>query len=261
MKYPIYIVSKGRYNNPITAKEFMKDGVEFYILVEPQEVEQYQKHIPRASILKLPFSNLGLGSYPARNYAFEHSIENGFKKHWLFDDNIRGFSKLVKGIRKKVDCSTALTKAEKLDDYYKNVDILGFNYDMFNIDKGNNSIKPFNYNVHVYSGMLLNNEAPYRWRLKYNEDVDLCLQVLHDKRCTILLNAYSIRKVSTVAKMKGGNQTDLYKGNAPEMKKLKSNVLYKAWPQYAERVYRFNRPHHYVNWKKHFKHSLIRAEK
>jgi len=42
-------------------------------MVEPQEYDNYCSTIPKKYIHKLPFSNLGVGSYPARNYAWEHS--------------------------------------------------------------------------------------------------------------------------------------------------------------------------------------------
>lgn len=60
--------------------------------------------------------------------------------------------------------------------------------------------------------------------------------------------------------MKGGNQTELYQGNKYEKKVLKAKSLQEVWPQYAETVYRFNRPHHFVNWKKHFKQPLIKVK-
>jgi hypothetical protein len=106
--------------------------------------------------------------------------------------------------------------------------------------------------------MLTDNNLPFRWRLKYNEDVDLCLNALHSGYNTILLNAILILKVSTVAKLKGGNQTELYKGNSYDKKVLKVKVLQEMWPQYVQAVNRFGRPHHYVNWKKHFKQTLKR---
>ena len=117
---------------------------------------------------------------------------------------------------------------------------------------------PFFYNVHVYSALLIDNTIPYRWRLKYNEDVDLCLQVLDNGLCTVLFNAFTIDKTSTAAKMKGGNQTDLYKGNSFDKKLLKAKSLEEIWPEYVETKMRFGRPHHTVKWKKYFKHPLIR---
>ena len=102
IKYPIYIVSKGRWENPLTARYFIQDGItDFNIVVEPQEYDNYCKAVGANRVLKTDFSNLGLGSYPARNFAWEHSIKNGFEKHLLFDDNIRGFSRLNNGQRRR----------------------------------------------------------------------------------------------------------------------------------------------------------------
>tara|TARA_R110000744_G_scaffold187968_2_gene307309 strand:- start:1989 stop:2837 length:849 start_codon:yes stop_codon:yes gene_type:complete len=257
-KYPIYIVSKGRWENPITAKRFIKDGLDFKVLVEPQEYDNYCNSLGKRYILKLPFSNLGVGSYPARNYGWEHSIQNGHKRHWMFDDNIYKFRRIVKG--KKIPCNAgiAIKVAEDFTDRYLNIGISGFNYSTFVI-KGSSDNKPFRMNCHVYSAMLMNNGMPFRWRLKYNEDVDLCLQALHNKLCTVAFCAFTVDKVSTVAKMKGGNQTELYKDNAFEKKVLKSRSLEEVWPQYAETKIRFGRPHHWVSWRKHFKHPLLRS--
>ena len=92
-KFPVYIISKGRAYNPMTAKNFELAGVEYLIAVEPQEKEEYISALSEKRILVLPFANLGLGSYPARNFCWEHSKNRGFKYHWLFDDNIFHFKK------------------------------------------------------------------------------------------------------------------------------------------------------------------------
>jgi len=215
LKYPIYIISKGRWENPLTAKAFINENIDFKIAVEPQEYDSYCKHIDKKHVAKLPFSNLGLGSYPARNWCWEDSIKNGFEKHFLFDDNIYGFVRFNKGKRVKDSAILALSTLQEFTDKFTNVAVSGFNYRYF-VDP--TLRKPFFINTHVYSGMLIKNDIPYRWRLKYNEDVDLCLQVLHDKWCTILLNAFLINKVSTVSKMKGGNQTELYCNNDEQKK-------------------------------------------
>jgi hypothetical protein len=256
-KYPVYIVSKGRWENPLTAKCFLADGVPFKIAVEPQEYELYCAAVGEENVLKLPFSNLGLGSYPARNHCWEHAKSLGYERHWVFDDNIRLFRRLHKGKRIPINALKAIEVIEEFTDRYTNVAISAFNYTMF---VTNETKKPFYINVHAYSAMLIKCDMPYRWRMKYNEDVDLCLQVLHDKYCTLLFNAVMVDKTSTTAKMSGGNQTELYKGNAYEKKVLKARSLEVVWPQYAETKMRFNRPHHFVNWTKHFTHGLIRRE-
>lgn len=175
LKFPIYIISKGRYENPITAKEFEFIGLNYLIAVEPQEKNEYIKALGKHRVLVLPFSNLGLGSYPARNYCWEHSKSLGYKYHWLFDDNIRGFDKWINAKKTKINNIEPLLYVENYTQKH-NIDLAGFEYDAFvrSIPK-----KPFKNNVHIYSGMLIKNDMPFRWRLKYNEDVDLCLQILH----------------------------------------------------------------------------------
>lgn len=245
--YPIYIVSKGRYENPLTARLFKRYDINFKIVIEPHEYNNYISTIDEKNILVLPFSNLGKGSFPARNWVWGHSIsEYRSKRHWVFDDNIRNFVRLNNGERININPVEAIKSLEYFTDRYKNIAISGFNYRYFVTKKTN---KPFVFNTHVYSAILVLNELPFRWRLKYNEDVDLCLQALTKKWCTVLFNAYLIEKISTSAKMKGGNQDELYKGNDPKLKLLKVKSLETIWPDYVKVVVRFNRPHHYVNWK------------
>jgi hypothetical protein len=244
-KYPVYIISKGRAYDPMTAKIFKSAGIRFFIVVEPQESGEYIDAVGLENVLITPFFNLGLGSYPARNFCWEHSINAGFTKHWIFDDNILCFMKWIDGRRRKIlNINDALKYVEIYSDK-NNVDICGFEECNFcqRIPK-----KAFKKNVHVYSAMLIKNKIPFRWRLKYNEDVDLCLQVLHNGGSTASCVYYMADKVSTVKKMKGGNQTELYKGNDPIKKLLKAKMLERVWPQYAKTVIRFNRIHHFVNW-------------
>ena len=256
-RHPVYIVSKGRWEKPLTANMFKKNDIDFQILVEPQEYENYCEALGEEYVTKLPFSNLGIGSYPARNYAWEDSIKKGYKRHWVFDDNIRAFRRSHKGNRIICNGNKAIKVLEDFTDRYENIGITGFNYSTF---VTSSTSKPFYLNTHAYSAMLMKNNMPYRWRLKYNEDVDLCLQVLHNGLCTILFNAFVVDKTSTTAKMKGGNQDELYKGNAFEKKVLKARSLEEIWPQYAETKMVWNRPHHFVSWRKHFKHGLVRRK-
>lgn len=245
-EYPVYIISKGRSNSALTAFNFGNVGIDFLIAVEPQEYDLYCDSFGSKSVLKLPFSNLGLGSYPARNFCWEHAKANGYKYNWLFDDNIQNFAKWINGKRKKLeDIESALLYVEN-NAKKTNVDISGF-------EEPNFVVKipkvPFKYNCHVYSALLIKNDLPYRWRLKYNEDVDLCLQVLHNGGTTSSCIYYMADKVSTAQKMKGGNQTELYQGNAPKKNLLKAKMLEAVWPQYTKTVIRFGRHHHIINWK------------
>ena len=244
--YPIYIISKGRHDCTLTANIFEKANIDYLIAVEPQEYDLYCNSLGKNRVLKLPFSNLGLGSYPARNFCWEHAKANGHKYHWLFDDNIKCFYKWVDGKRIKWhEIKTALLYIE-CNANKTNVDISGFEEWNFVVKPPKN---PFKKNCHVYSAMLIKNNLKYRWRLKYNEDVDLCLRVLHNGGSTSSCVYYMSDKVSTAQKMKGGNQTELYQGNAPKKNLLKAKMLEAVWPQYSKTVIRFGRHHHLINWK------------
>ena len=245
-KYPVYIISKGRHDCALTAINFNKSGIKYLIAVEPQEYDLYCSSLGVDKVLKLPFSNLGLGSYPARNFCWEHAKEKGCKYHWLFDDNIQNWAKWINGKRKKwEEIEKSLLYVEQNADK-TGVDISGFEEPNFVVKPPK---KAFKYNCHVYSAMLIKNDLPYRWRLKYNEDIDLCLQVLHNGGTTSSCVYYMADKVSTAQKMKGGNQTELYQGNAPKKNLLKAKMLEAVWPQYTKTVIRFGRHHHLIDWK------------
>lgn len=259
IKHPIYIISKGRADRCLMARYLLSENIYFKVAVEPQEYNLYKQNIPERNLLRLEFQNLGMGSTPARNACWDNAIKIGAQKHFIFDDNIYRFIKMDKGLRRKSEKHIALESLYVLQAFqerYKNLPIAGYNYSSF---AGTWTTKPFYLNTHVYSGMLIENDCKYRWRLKYNEDVDINLMALNDNKCTILLNMYLIQKVSTTAKMKGGNQDELYKNNDPKKKALKTSSLQQIWPQYVKSTIRYGRPHHQVSWKKFFKQQLQRV--
>lgn len=244
--YPVYVISKGRAERCMTARFLRRDGVPFRLVVEPQERDLYLKHGATAEeILETPFSNLGKGGIPARNFVWEHSAATGAERHWILDDNISGTYRRWKA--RKIPCSSgpALATCERFVDRYQNVAIAGLNYFMFS---ANRTVQPpFYLNVRVYSCLLIRNDLPYRWRGRYNEDTDLCLQVLSGGWCTVLFNAFLVWKMTTMT-MKGGNTAELYQGDG-RLRMARS--LEKAWPGIVETKRRFQRPQHVIKgaWK------------
>lgn len=244
-RYPVYVISKGRANACLTAQFLIADGTPFHVVIEPQEEAAYAATVGRDRLLLLPFSNLGRGSIPARNWVWEHAKAAGFERHWILDDNIRDIVRKWKAAR-RITCnaSVAFAATEDFIDRYENVAIGGMNYSMFGIC----AQPPFYRNVHVYSCLCILNGLPYRWRGRYNEDTDLCLQVLAGGWCTISMNAFLVRKMPT-GSMKGGNADELYKGDG-RLKMARS--LERLWPGVVEVKRRFRRPQHVVKdaWKR-----------
>ena len=97
-RFPVYIISKGRWKNRLTSRALERRKIPYHIVVEPQEFSEYSAVIDKERILVLPFSNLGQGSIPARNWVWEDSIAKGYKKHWILDDNIDAFYRLNNNI-------------------------------------------------------------------------------------------------------------------------------------------------------------------
>jgi len=251
--YPVYIPSKGRYDCCYTAQMLDANDVPFYLVVEKEEEKKYAENYGNDRILVLPFSNQG-SVIPSRNWIKKHATENGYKRHWQLDDNITEMYRLFKGKRIRCDAGIALRVCEDFTERYTNIAISGLNYTMFAIAP---SIGPFFLNVHVYSCCLILNSLTQKWRGKYNEDTDLCLQVLADGWCTVLLNAFLANKMRTMV-MSGGNTTEIYDGDG-RLKMARS--LERVWKGVVTTERRFERPQHVIkNCWKNFDTPLIRRE-
>ena len=248
-KYPIYIISKGRWELRPTSKLLDELNVPYNIVIEPHKYDKYSAVIAPEKILKLPFSNLGQGSIPARNWVWEHSISIGAKRHWLLDDNIYSFWRLNNNQHIRLSSSVIFNIIEDFTDRYENIAFSGPENLTFvrKVDK----VPPIKFNTRVYSCTLINNDIPYRWRGRYNEDTDLCLRALKDKWCTILFYAFTMDKATTMI-MKGGNTDNVYIDNDARYKFAES--LKKQHPHEVDIVWKWGRWHHSVNYSI-FKHN------
>lgn len=237
-RYPVFIPSKGRADNCFTADVLQGDGVPFRLVVEEAEFEQYRARYPGA-IIVCPVAD-GKGVVPVRRWMQELSITEGFGRHWQIDDNIRVFRRMWKGKRLPVHAGIALRCAEDFTDRYTNVGITGLNYEMF---LPRQEHRPFYLNTKCYSCCLISNEMPYRHRGRYNEDTDLCLQVLAGGLCTVQINAFMIQKIRTM-NLSGGNTDalDYFTDGRLRM----ARALERVWPYVVSVDRRFQRPQHVV---------------
>lgn len=260
-RHPIFIISKGRYDSLQTARTFNEIGIKFNIVVEPQEEQLYidglkNFGITTGTVLVLPFSNLGLGGIPARNWVWDYATASGAKRHWICDDNIRYFYRIHKNTKLRVKSSVPMRVCEDYADRFVNVPMAGLNYHYFvpaHVKK-----EPAYYNTRIYSFILLSNEVKNRWRVlewdnkpaPFNEDTDLSLQFLKEGQCTILLNSFAVGKAPTHS-MRGGNTEAVYKlGNKQEFDNRYTFAasLQRAHPDHVEIVDRWGRWHHLVDY-------------
>jgi hypothetical protein len=270
--FPLYVPTKGRSQYMMTSKTLTEMGVSHYLIVEPQQVDEYAQAIRtrnlKATVLPLDLTykdryelcdELGLakstGPGPARNFAWDHSRASGFEWHWVMDDNIRAFYRLNNNSKHKVVSGALFRAMEDFSLRYQNVAMTGPNYVFF--AKQRQKLPPFITNTRIYSCNLIRNDVPFRWRGRYNEDTILSLDLLKAGWCTIQFNSFLQAKVNTQV-MTGGNTTEFY--HAEDTPKeghhyavrgtvSKSHMLIQVHPDVSRVVWKFGRWHHHVDYR------------
>lgn len=269
-RYPIYILSKGRADNQMTSKALTEMGVKHRIVVEPQEFEEYAKYVDKDILIKLPFSNLGRGGIPARNFIWEHSIAEGHARHWIMDDNIGGFKRVHKNLRYHAKTGAIFRAHEDFVDRYTNIKMSGLNYTTFVMAV--TEYPAYYINTRIYSCILLANdiyepvENPVddadrysrwqhddnknlgiRWYPKFNEDTKLSLNIMKRGWNTILENRFTANKAATLT-MKGGNTDEVYK-KATNNRYEFAKELQDAHPDVVQITKKYSRWHHHVDYR------------
>lgn len=282
-RFPIYIPSKTRHEYMMTSRALTRMGIAHFIVIEPPQIEDYEKAVREmkllATILPLDMTykekyelcdDLGLtrstGPGPARNFIWEHSIEAGFKWHWVMDDNIQRFYRLNRNKINDVLSGAFFRCQEDFVLRYENISMAGPNYEMFVLRKA--KYPPFVVNTRIYSCNLIRNDVPFRWRGRYNEDTILSLDMLKAGWCTVQFNAFLQKKIWTQT-IKGGNTGEFYhkEGEVKPGEKYadkgtlaKSQMQVAVHPDVSRLTWRFGRWHHYVNYAPFKKRKLIRKE-
>ena len=252
-RYPVYIVSKGRWQQErrLTVRCFERFQVPYRIVVEPQEYESYAAVVRPENILTLPFSNLGQGSIPARNWVWERAREESAERYWIVDDNIGTFYRLNRNLKVQVTSGTIFRAMEDFADRYENVALAGPHYEMFAPRKA--KCPPLTLNSRVYSCILVKSDIPYRWRGRYNEDTDLALRALKDGWCTVLFLAFLADKRPTLT-MLGGNTDALYQGDG---RQKMAESLQAQHPDVVKIIWKWGRWQHQVDYRPFKKNRLV----
>lgn len=266
-QYPIFIVSHRRWDICKTANALTRMDVPFTMIVEEDEAERYKEAMPGVEVLAVPkeyhdnyenCDNLGRtksqGPGPARNYAWDLSVERGFASHWVMDDNISRFFRVNNNIFAEVADGLCFRIIEDFVDRYRNIAMSGPNYNKFLPMRHKHP--PAILNTRIYSCNLIRNDIPYRWRGRYNEDTDLSLRILKDGWATVQFNFF-VQEKATTQTMRGGNNEEFYKkeGTLP-----KSQMLVMLHPDTVKLVYRYHRWHHQINYNQFKGNKLLLKE-
>lgn len=265
-KYPLYVITKGRWEKTYTIDTLEDMGVDFKVCVEPDEYDNYIKKVDINKIIKLPenFSKRKQGSIPVRNFVWQHAVDNGHKKHWVIDDNILGFFRWNHNMKKRIRDGIFFRIMEDFSDRYENLGLVGCQYASF-VPASEPGRGQFIKNTRVYSCILINSELldtrlDERWRGTYNEDTDLSLRVLSTgDLCTVNFNNLLSGK-QTTGTMRGGNTDTIYDSGAFTGYQKKFDELKRMWGDivtFTNNRHKDGRPHHHIAYTKLFKHDLI----
>ena len=249
-RYPVYVISKGRWKLRHTSRRLELAQISYRIVVEPSEAAAYTQSVddPRC-VLVLPenFSERGHGSIPARNWVLGHARASGHAKHWLLDDNLTRFFRFHRNeLREVTDAAGALFHAiETFVDRYDNIALAGMHDERFTVDT--NIVPPYYMNTRVYSCMLLDHALMPSdgWRGRYNEDTDLTLRVLKEGYATVLFNTFLMHKSPTMVQS-GGNTDTVYRNDPTRWDFATS--LRDQHPDVVRVVRKFKRWHHQVDY-------------
>lgn len=260
-QYPVYVISKGRWESRATSRALERGRVPYKLVVEPAEYAHYRAAVGDDKLLQLPsnFSDLGNGSIPARNWVLRHARRRKTGRHWILDDNIHGFLRVLEcgGRRTYVDNVGAMMRAaEVCVDRYENVAQAGFHDRKFAVPAAR--LGPLLLNTRIYSMILLSNDIPFQWRGKHNEDTDLSLRLLKAGYCTILFHNMLMEKGKTMVE-KGGNTDTVYKGEQKNRLEFAMS-LQRQHPDVARVVRRYGRWHHHVDYRP-FEGNKLRLKK
>jgi hypothetical protein len=202
MKYKIYIPTKGRYDRLLTADCLAKNGIDFSLVVEKKEADLYREKYPN-KIIELPDSDYG-GVYFARNFIKKLSRENGEKRHWQLDDDIKKLVYVNNGEFVDIPLNEIFKNMENFCDKFVNVGLASPHSSVW-IKFGK---KPFDVNKLAYSCLLINNSLDIWWNKDVMEDIDYNIQVLDRGWCTVRFYIYSFAW-SARTSQKGG-VTEIY---------------------------------------------------
>lgn len=254
-RFPIFIPSKSRAETATTPRFLDSIGVGYRLVVEEEQRDDYARFFGPDRLLVLDpayqrdydtFDDLGesksKGPGPARNFAWEVSLAEGFPWHWVMDDNISLFARLHRNERVPVGDGTCFHAMETFCLRYRNLGMAGPHYWMFAPSRA--ARPPFITGTRVYSCNLIRNDVGFRWRGRYNEDTDLSLRLLKAGWVTALFNAFLQYKLPTQT-LRGGNTEAFYddEGTLP-----KSRMQVAMHPDVSRLVWRFGRWHHTVNY-------------
>lgn len=293
-EYPIFVISYNRAINHKTSKKLAEFGVNHYLVLHKEQIEEYKKYFTEAmkahTIIiafddeyklkyetcdAIPHIVKNAGSGAERNFAWDYA-KNVLKTkaHWLMDDNMGFYYIAGKNSNGKSYIRKPCTKEKFIQLFHKAEDFYNRYENLLMIELTQNDFSfeisklTYSLNTRCFSCNLICNDMPLRWRGRYNEDVILSYDIMTAGYCIASYKAGIRKAKESTRNAKGGNHAtkkgdmeSIYQDglNYKYSSEAKTNLLLKVYPQYFEKIIKYGRIHH--KYLKHnFKQKLIKAQ-
>jgi hypothetical protein len=243
-----------------------KMKVPYRLCIQKQELELYRKTLQKYNCqycLEIIYIETGYlqGGTPQRNKCWEHSRDVLHSSmHWILDDNIDGYYWFLKRQKSRIDSGVVFKNVE---DVMENInEPIGLGGHSYTSKTPSTTMRvPFTVNNKVFSSILINHTIldtlAIKWRLKYNEDIDLALQTLSKGLNTICYELFLCGKEETKGKNKEGGNIEIYDNYSNTGFQMKVDMLLETWKhlpktvKFSNKKHKDGRPHHHIVWK-HF---------
>ena len=267
LKYPVTILSFGRYDTNYTHKLLTKLKIRHFIFVEDKEYHLYIDKIDYTYCRLINCgsnpSELQLGSTPIRNYILNYFYEQGENRIWMLDDNIQNYQRMNNGMKLNNYDKNIFTSIEQFIEPLDNIGICSHNVGTTVKSDGQRSV--IIENSKHYSSLLLKTDTEFRFKWKYNEDIGISIDYILSSKLNLCFNhMLFVKNVS--GKDRGGNTDGIYQGGTyqgylnkynymydklKEMYELKILNLTKPFDTFIFRkdLNKGNKPHHNINYR------------
>lgn len=197
MSYAIYIPSKNRPN--CTTPKLLGDR-EWYLVVEPQNVDAYREVWGEERLIVLPENDQGLRY--SRVFIKNLSTSKGEERHWQLDDDLKAFRRW-EGKKSIASDESILSEVESFVDRYENIGIGSLEWDTWPASK------PYGINTYCYCAILVMNRMESQWHPEAFDDLAFTLLCLDEGFCTVVFHFLRFR-AAKCGVTPGGLYEDFY---------------------------------------------------
>jgi hypothetical protein len=228
---PIYVPSKGRAGKSKTIENLIKEGIPFFVVVEPQEASSYQRAYPNQEInwLILSQSNKGIGF--VRNSILQFARASSSEWYWMLDDDISSMSQQVGTKNVKKTFGFVLEEATQLFQSCPDLGQGALEYQQFSWSAKKNLVFNSYCDVAVFINVKRTFHINYRPMVDLKEDRDFTLQILASGLCTARASRFGF-----AAPKNGSNEgglKDVYAQSGREVQAVER--MCELWPGIVEK--------------------------